>query len=1444
MRNRSFRSGVTVKKTILILLAAALILHVPVSLAKQKTYLRKILLLGQVNAETQTELRENTGASQSKVVSLIERLKASGDVQHYNAFWIQNAISISATDSAISEITKNTGASSIDDFVIKTETRYAKNIDPEWNLKAIGAPDIWATGNKGKGVTIGVLDSGCDPTQPELKGKVSQFAYFDDYGRKGDQTVPFDGDGHGTMVSSIIAGETVGVAPEAKLVVGCVLPGGSGNLSQIIAGLQWIADPDDDPETRDYPTAVNMSFGMPSVEEYLKPGIDNLIKTGILPIASIGNEGEGSTSNPGNLPEVLSVGSIGHNLKASSFSSGDMVVWETFDDFVTVTKPDVCAPGEGVRVASLRKTYDIADGTSFSAPHVAGLCALIASQNPGINLEDLRSSILETATDLGKPGRDRRYGEGLIDAGKAIAQTQTRIIRNIKITRPGSARLYGNIKIKTSDRTYEITEELAKSFTYLAKDNQPVEISAYGFKTVATEADEIELEPLPLFRVTLSTISPLLGDFVESSIVVKDTPLAQLEAPDGTIVIPLPEGKFTFLISSFGHSMTRVEKEITADSEFTIRLEPATLGFIDARRTYFGTRPIPIRGKLKPALDSTGMPWFYWSLSSGKVTSNQLSRFPYLVWNAGGTLDPKEISILSDYLDGGGKLILTSTFFGASYFGETETTPFLASYFHCAGLEDGGMTIKWSGNNNYRTLALTTLWGFASSSKLIPIDDTAKPFLSYAGNEASSYAGLRVSTPRKQGIILGFTFPDISNIEDAKWLMKTCIDSFDDTVKWQAKITDQSGKALGGTAKVSGESVDFTDGDLFIPHIPATGAKVTVFSYGYKTASVNLVENGLPQTLALEKANIGQLKVSINTPSWALFSDIPVEPLKIQPNSAINLPEGNYEITLASQFFKPKKVRVTVPGTLAVQLDKKEPVILTSTPHVTLSQAFGNLQLPFEARDDVPAEDIISSQAFVYSNSNLPNSKTLKLADSVRTALKCGARVILMGPGPVMYYGDPVAIDSESTPVLSVTGADVLDGMLISTSFPQTGFQVQGIPVISGGTPLATFVGTGDAICRYDNLVACSMSFEMIDLEVVGAELLRKTLGLFGVKAAIPKGKILTGLAPSKTPDITFTGLAVPLSKAYLSIDGAEIPLVLDPEGYFTAKAMLAEGSHRVAVVSKIDGQISISQTETMYVDTTPPKVKIWCPRSGKTGLEDFELVATVEGAATVSVDGAVQKPEGKLLRKKLSSGSGSFFIQAQDDAGNKTEITAKLSFDPTTATDAKGNPAIFEIGQTLASGISQAGEKFDPNRNMTRYECAVWTANLLGLQPLPTSSGYSDTKTGTNEDGCLAALVKAGIVSGKGKFEGNKVASREFIIQVLVNAIKPTKQASSTKFTDIPASNYYYRAIAKAVGSGMINADDRRIFAQGKFGLGQPLTRSGAAIVFNGAMLVLAKGE
>lgn len=1437
--------GGIMKRFALLLVVLVLILPAPFYISAQsKIYVKRILFFSDIEAKTQSELRTQTSQAQAQAVSLLEDLKSSNDVSEFTPFWIQNAISVKATIPALEAVIEKTGASSVDDVTIKTETRHSAKTDPEWNLKAIGATDVWQTGNKGKGVTIGVLDSGCDITHPELKGKVSNFAYFDEYGRKGQQTVAFDADGHGTMVSSIIAGNTVGVAPESNLIVGCVLPGGSGNLSQIIAGIQWMADPDDNPETKDYPVAVNMSFGMQSVEEYLRPSIDNLVDLGILPIASIGNDGEGSTSNPGNIPEVLAVGSVNSSLKPSSFSSGDEVVWETFDSFSTVIKPDVTAPGEGVRVASLRKTYDIADGTSFSAPHVAGMAALIGAQNPGIGLDDLKCSITETVTDLGKKGWDSRFGMGLVNVKAAISQTSSRKPRTIKISRPSDKPIYGNVTVKTSDRTYSITPAIASNFTFLASDDSAIQISAFGFKPAQTTNDFIELEPLPVHKVTISTMSPLLGGFTESSILIEDSPLEPLEASDGTLVLGLPEGKHTFLITSFGHSSMKVEKDITSDTDFTVNLEPAKLGFIDGRRSYFGMKPVPIRGKLKPALDSTGLPWFYWSLSSGKVTANQLSRFPYLIWNAGGTLDTKEISILSQYLDGGGKLVLTSSFFGASYFGETETTPFLASYFHCTGLEDGGMTIKWSKQGNFRSLALTTLWGFASSSRLSPVDSKAKPFLSYAGNEATTYAGLIVSTPKTQGIILGFTFPDISSIDDAKWLMKLCVDSFEDTISWQSEVTDRNGKPLSGSVKVSGENVPFTDGQLLVPHIPATGAQVIVSSFGSSSTSLQISPANLPDKVILEPAKNGQVKINLNTDAWLLFEDVPVQPKKVQAQSALDLPEGSYQMTIAARNFRPRTLTVKVPGNLDVQLDKKESKILINSSNQRLTQAIGALKLPFEIKEDATAGDIISSQAFVCSASTLPNAKTTQTIEDIKLAASCGANAIVMGQGLAFSYGDQIQIDSSSTPVFSVAGQGILNGLLISTSLKDSGYQVLGVPVISGGETIASFIGIGGAIIKLNNVIVSAFPFEMIDLDVVAAETLRRMLGSMGIKGSLPQGKILPGTNPSKTSNVTISGIAVPMTSSYLRIDGVENIISLDPEGFFTYQANLAEGSHKIEIYSKSEGQVSISQPFNLVVDMTPPKIKIWSPRGGAIATSEVELIATIEGAATISIDGAASKAEGKLFRTKISAGSGLIFIEATDEAGNRSERTATYNFRPTFSLDSKNSGFWYEINQISASGICEQNDAFNPEKIMTRFEAAQWIFNMLELSSVPGKPGYTDIPESSKYAGVINSLAKNGIISGKGKFQGEQSCVREFIVAMLANSFKTKKTWNTTPFSDIPSSNPYFRIIAKAVGIGIINPTDTRLFSGGKFGVGQKVKRSQASALAYNTLSVLAKGE
>src|SRR3954463_4327144 len=109
------------------------------------------------------------------------------------------------------------------------------------SVPQIGAPEAWAAGYDGTGSTVAVLDTGYDPTHPDLAGRVVASANFT------DAATVTDGNGHGTHVASTVGGSGAassglrkGVAPGAQLMVGKVLDdAGTGEDSWVLAGMTW-----------------------------------------------------------------------------------------------------------------------------------------------------------------------------------------------------------------------------------------------------------------------------------------------------------------------------------------------------------------------------------------------------------------------------------------------------------------------------------------------------------------------------------------------------------------------------------------------------------------------------------------------------------------------------------------------------------------------------------------------------------------------------------------------------------------------------------------------------------------------------------------------------------------------------------------------------------------------------------------------------------------------------------------------------------------------------------------------------------------------------------------------------------------------------------------------------------------------------------------------------
>ncbi|MGZ4140806.1 MAG: S8 family serine peptidase, partial [Actinomycetota bacterium] len=128
--------------------------------------------------------------------------------------------------------------------VLAPATAMAAVNDPyyalQWGLKRVGAPAAWGVGT-GSGRIVAVIDTGVDPTHPDLRGQLVPGHDFVD----GDAQ-PWDENGHGTLVAGIIAaitGNGVGVAsvaPHAKIMPIRVLGAdGTGSSSNVAAGIQW-----------------------------------------------------------------------------------------------------------------------------------------------------------------------------------------------------------------------------------------------------------------------------------------------------------------------------------------------------------------------------------------------------------------------------------------------------------------------------------------------------------------------------------------------------------------------------------------------------------------------------------------------------------------------------------------------------------------------------------------------------------------------------------------------------------------------------------------------------------------------------------------------------------------------------------------------------------------------------------------------------------------------------------------------------------------------------------------------------------------------------------------------------------------------------------------------------------------------------------------------------
>lgn len=292
-----------------------------------------------------------------------------------------------------------------------------------WALQRVLLDELWKQ-STGKGVKVAVIDTGVDIRHPQLKAAVDVKSGVnlipkvpkDANGNKverGNEDGTTDTVGHGTKVAGIIAARPakgtgfVGLAPDATIIpIQQNDAEGRGTAKTLATAIQHAIDKGAE--------VINISQDTANAVEpapQLKEAVDRALAKDIVVVASAGNDGLGGNvkkTYPASYEGVLAVASSDRNNERAAFSQSG--------DFVGIAAPGVdmvtTVPGGG---------HCADNGTSFSAPYVAGIAALIKSKHKDWTQRQIVAQIQQTA-ERSIPGHDRLVGWGVVDPVRALTQ--------------------------------------------------------------------------------------------------------------------------------------------------------------------------------------------------------------------------------------------------------------------------------------------------------------------------------------------------------------------------------------------------------------------------------------------------------------------------------------------------------------------------------------------------------------------------------------------------------------------------------------------------------------------------------------------------------------------------------------------------------------------------------------------------------------------------------------------------------------------------------------------------------------------------------------------------------------------------------------------------------------------------------------------------------------
>ncbi|MFF4807083.1 S8 family serine peptidase [Micromonospora chersina] len=453
-----------------------------------------------------------------------------------------------------------------------------------WGLDAIHAPEAWAMGATGAGITVSNLDSGVQFDHPAL---MHQYR-----GTKPDGTVdhnynwmatrgtctgaPCDDNGHGTHTMGTMVGDDgtnhVGVAPDAQWIAtnGCC---DNSGVESLLKSGWWLLAPTDvngnNPDPSKRPHVINNSWGQTvehNFDDFFQAIDEAWSAAGIFSVWSSGNTTPyaacDTVSSPGSAESAYSVGAYDSDGTLASFSrkgegEGGRI------------KPEISAPGVAVRSSYPNNSYVEMAGTSMAAPHVAGAVADLWSYDPTLigQVEQTRRLLADSAVDVddtecgGTADVNNKYGEGRLDLVRLLelAPRQGGTLTGV-VTADGAPVPAADVTISGPFSRSIGTDKDGRFKINLPVGDYQLSTRVFGYLT-ATAHVTISLGQdtsvtLPLTAAAKHDISGRVVDdkkkpVPNADVSVKDTPLkpVRTDANGAFTIAGVPEGQYGLAVT-------------------------------------------------------------------------------------------------------------------------------------------------------------------------------------------------------------------------------------------------------------------------------------------------------------------------------------------------------------------------------------------------------------------------------------------------------------------------------------------------------------------------------------------------------------------------------------------------------------------------------------------------------------------------------------------------------------------------------------------------------------------------------------------------------------------------------------------------------------------------------------------------------------------------------